>query len=224
MIRSVALVALLTLAAPSAAAAQQAPDMKALIERQRKCLKAISAHLSKVSFDEKDVEAFLANWRSFDALDLDDEAEDDAGPECVDLPAALADPGYVAWARQHRVDPKTWLPKSLRITLTYVKRRTPAQMAEMKAQMAAQRAELEKSCKSMGPNACQEVAKAYANSDELMKESMATVALFPEPTRAEAALLERHGARIQAAVEEDARGDRDEPGSAADEEEGEDEK
>jgi len=186
---------------PPAPPADGQPDMKAMMERNRKCLRALSAEAAKVSFGRKDLDAYLAEWRSFEELDLDEENDVD----CVDVSKAAADPRYVAWARERRLDPKPWMLKSMRITLTYTKRRAPQQMAEMKQQMEAQRRELEKQCKNMGPTACRDLQQAFASSDELVRESQALWALFPEPTRAEAALLDEYDGRLRQVIEEERR-------------------
>lgn len=194
-------------AAPAGRAGGKPPDVKAMMERNRKCMRELSAHAAKVSFDRKDLEKYLAEFRSFDELDIgkgpDDDSDDDKpGMDCVDLSAAAADPRYVAWARERRLDPKTWLLKSMRITLTNVKRRAPAQAAEMKERMDEQRRELEKRCGSMGPNACSEMRQAFASGDEAMRENAALWALFPEPSRAEAALLAEYDARLRKVTED----------------------
>jgi hypothetical protein len=188
-----------------------------MMERNKKCMRELSAQASKVSFDRKDIEKYLAEWRSFDTLDVVDDGSDSApGPECVDIDKALADPKYVAWARGRGLDARSWLLKSLRISLTHTKRRAPAQNAEMKAQMDTQRRELAKHCKSMGPNACSDMEKAFGQSEEAMRDMAATMALLPEPSRAEAALLTEYDARLTA-VHEDPPRRRDggmEPGDA----------
>jgi hypothetical protein len=206
---AVLLVAVLSTAAPVAAAPPargagggQAPDLKAMMERNKKCIRELSTHASKVTFDRKDLEKYLAEYRSFDALGVD-EAKDDGpdGFKCVDLADALKDPKYTAWARERRLDAKDWLLKSLRISLTHTKRRAPAQAAEAKAQMESQRIEMAKHCKSWGPNACRDMEKSFAQGDEMMRESAAMMALLPEPTRAEATLLGEYDARLREATE-----------------------
>lgn len=181
------------------------PDMKAMMERNRRCIRALSAEAAKVTFSRKDLDAYLAEWRSFEELDLDDEND---AVDCVDVSKAAADPRYVAWARERRLDPKPWMLKSMRITLTYTKRRAPQQVAEMKQQMEGQRRELEKQCKNMGPTACRDLQQAFASGDELVRESQAMWALFPEPTRAEAALLDEYDARLRQVIEEERRAGR----------------
>lgn len=179
-----------------------APDVKATMERNKRCLSVLSKHGSRVSYDRKDLEKYLAEWPSFDALDIDQAQGDSAnGPECVDLPAALANPRYAAWARERGLDPKDWLLKSLRISLTYAKWRAPAQAAEMKAQMEMQRREMEKHCKSMGPGACRDLERAFAGSEDAMREMAAMMALLPDPTRSEAALLAEYDLRLRRAAE-----------------------
>lgn len=191
-------------------AGPQQPDVKAMIERNKRCLREASAHASKVTFDRKDLERYLAEYRSFDALELD--KKDDAnGPSCPDLAEAVKDRRYVAWARERGLDPKVWMQKSLRIALTDTKRRAPAQAAEMKAQMETQKRELAKHCKSMGPTACADMDKAFAQGDEMVRESAAMMALLPEPTKAEAALLAEYDARIRETTE-GARRERHGPG------------
>lgn len=188
-------------AAPARPAGPQ-PDVKVLVERNKQCLRKLSTHVSKVSFGRKDVERYLAEWRSFDALE-EERASADAtpGPECVDLSAALADPKILAWARERGLDPKDWLLKSMRISLTYAKRTLPARNAEMKAQLEAQRRELAQRCKSMGPNACREIEAAFAQGDEMVRQSSELMALFPDPSPAEAALLDEFAVRLREAVE-----------------------
>lgn len=206
--------ALLSGAGPSTVAAargaQGQPDPKALMERNKRCLREASAQVSKVSFDRQDLEKVLAEYRSFDALDIDEEDdaadEDVTAMECFDLSTALADRRYVAWARERGLDPKVWLLKSARVVLTHARWRAPAEQAEMKRQMDSQRRELEKRCGSMGPEACREVQKAFASGDASMRELEAMWALFPEPSRAEAALLAQYDRRIRQVLEDE--GDR----------------
>jgi hypothetical protein len=201
-------VAITTGATGAAGTGGQPPDVRAQLERNKKCMREVSAQASKVTFDRKDVEKYLAEWLSFDELDESEGSDEDEkdGPECVDLAAALAEPKYVAWARERKLDPKSWLLKSMRITLTHAKRHAPAQAAEMKAQMDAQRRELAKHCESMGPNACRDMDKAFAGADEMVRETSAMMALFPEPTRAEAALLSEYDDRLQEVIEGGRRG------------------
>lgn len=177
-------------------------DAKAAMERNKKCMRELSAQAAKVTFDRKDVEKYLAEWESFEELDLagDDAEDDDAGPDCVDLGAALADPQYVAWARERGVEPRSWLLKSLRISLTHAKRHFPAQAAEMKAQLESQRRELTKHCKSMGPDACRDMDKGFVDAEAASRDLAAMMASLPEPSRAEAALLTEYDARLAEAM------------------------
>jgi hypothetical protein len=80
-----------------------------------------------------------------------------------------------------------------------VKRRAPAQNAQLKAQMDAQRKELAQRCKSMGPGACADVERMFAQGDDLIRETAAMMALLPDPTPAEAALLTEYDARLREA-------------------------
>jgi hypothetical protein len=215
-------------AAPGDGAEKQRLDTKAMIERNKRCMRAASAQAAKVTFDRKDVEKYLAEWRSFQALDVGKGWDVDAeGRECLELDAAIADPKYVAWARQRGLDPKTWAAKSLRITLTHAKRRAPGQAAETKAQMESQRRELTKHCKSMGPDACRDLERAFADSEQMMREGEAMMALLPDPTGAEAALLAEYEPRLREALEgrqrRHGRGGAGEPGAEDAPEEGDDE-
>ncbi len=236
-VRSLALVlavlssAVLSTPGPVAAAGRDAaakkpgaeqPDLKTIMERSKACLRQVSAQAAKVTFDRKDLERYLAEVRSFDALDVDTAAEGPEGWRCVALDDAAKEPRYVAWARERRLDPRDWLLKSVRISLTDTKRRAPAQAAEMKAQMESQRGEMAKHCKQMGPNACAEMERSFALGEELMRESRAMMALLPEPTRAEAALLVEYDGRLREVMEgrrqgrqgEGAQGDPGEPAEA----------
>lgn len=203
------------------------PDLKAMVERNKRCLREASAHVSNVTFGRKDLERYLAEWASFDALDFGD--KDDAGPQCIDLAAAVKNPKYVAWCRERGLEPKAWLLSSARITLTRARQKAPAEAAQMKEQMETQKREMAKHCKSMGPTACRDMEQAFAQGDDMMRETAAMMALFPEPTRAEAALLTeyderltqamdaRHGGRGRSrspAGEQDALPDDDAPGDA----------
>lgn len=211
LVCGVVCLALLSGAGPSTGAAGRGPrgqpDPKALMERNKRCLREASAQVSKVSFDRQDIEKVLAEWRSFDELDIDEKRDDaadgDTSVECFDLSAALADPRYVAWARERRLDPKIWLLKSARVALTHARWRAPAEQAEMKKQMDSQRRELEKRCGSMGPDACREVQQAFASGDATMRELAAMWALFPEPSRAEAALLAQYDGRLRRVLEDE---------------------
>ncbi len=199
---SCALLSAADLVAAAPGAGGQPPDVKAMIARNKQCLRALSAEIGQVTFDRKDVEKYLAEWPSFDALELGKgRYEEGQGPECADVAAVVADPRYVAWTRERGLTPRGWLQKSLRITLTNAKRRAPAQLAEMKAQMEAQRREMAKHCQSMGPTACRDMERSFASADEAARETSAMFALFPEPTRAEAALLAEYGARLEAVSE-----------------------
>jgi hypothetical protein len=49
----------------------------------------------------------------------------------------------------------------------------------------------------MGPNACRDIEQAFASTDATVRETTAMMAVFPEPTRAEAALLAEYDARLR---------------------------
>lgn len=49
----------------------------------------------------------------------------------------------------------------------------------------------------MGPDACREIQQAFASGDDAMREVQAMWALFPEPSRAEAALLVEYDPRLR---------------------------
>lgn len=222
MTASVLIAVALLLGAPPPAATRRPADPKASAAKQRECLRAMSARVAKITFGRKDVERHLAEWRSFEALDDRGGADEvGGGTECVDLSAAVADPRYVAWARQRGLDPGGWLLASMRITLTFAKRQAPAQAAEMRRQLEKVRRDLEAACSKGSRDACATSKQAAAGADELAREVAALTALFPEPTRAEAALLDEYADRLRAAAEdpEERRGERTR-GDADDEDDG----
>lgn len=197
-----ALVVLAVAAATARAEAVKPPDPAAALTRQRACLEAVVKQVSKVTFDRKDVERLLAGWRSFDALDegLDREVE---GVECFRIDQVLADPKYLAWARGRGLDPRRWLLASARISMTHAKRSAGPRAAEARAQLEAQRRELRGRCGAMGPTACAELERGFAAGEAALREGEKIMALFPEPTRAEAALLAEFAPRLEEVMESD---------------------
>jgi hypothetical protein len=189
-------------AAPADGARGQ-PDVKVMMERSKKCMRDASAFVAKTRFDKKDLERYIAEYPSFDALDIDGDKDRDAnGPRCPELSEAVKNPKYVSWARTRGLDPKDWLQKALRISLTDAKRRAPAQAAESKAHMESQKQELAKHCQKMGPDACAQLEKGFAQGAELMREGEAMMALLPDATPTEAALLGEYEARLREATAE----------------------
>jgi hypothetical protein len=207
---ALALAAVVT--APARAASPKPPDPAAELARQKDCVRAAVKELSKVTFTRKDVEKLLAEWRGFEALDEDEKEEGDT--ECFAVGKILRDPKYVAWAKGRGLDPRGFLLASARISMTFVKHRAPARVAQGRAQFEAQRTELRARCASMGPNACAELEKGFAQAEAVMKEAEAFMALFPSPTAAEAKLLDEYGDRLEAEMEG---GDGDHLGAPEDE-------
>lgn len=204
----------LAVAAATARAEVKPPDPAAALARQRACLEAVVKQVSKVTFDRKDVERLLAEWRSFDALDegLDREVE---GVECFRIDQVLADPKYLAWARGRGLDPKKWLLASARISMTHAKRSAGPRAAEARAQFEAQRRELRGRCGAMGPTACAELERGFAAGEAALREGEKIMALFPEPTRAEAALLAEFAPRLEEVMESDGTAREAGPGDGA---------
>jgi hypothetical protein len=208
------------MAAPARAAPPKPPDPAAELARQKDCVRSAVKEVSKVTFTRKDVERLLAEWKGFDALGEDQKEED---TECFAVGKILADPKYVAWAKGRGLDPRGFLLASARISMTFVKHRAPARVAQGRAQFQAQRTELRARCASMGPNACAEMEKGFVQAEAMMKEAEAFMALFPSPTAAEAKLLDEYGDRLEAELEGDDGGHmgapEDGPGDEPDDEE-----
>jgi len=205
-----AAVALLTALAAPRQAAPPAADPASELGRQKACLRAVVQQVSKVAFDRKDVERFLAEWRSFDALEgLPGAGE--SGPECFKVEEVLADPTYLAWARSRGLEPRAWLLASVRISMTWARRSGGGHVAEAKAQLEAQRRELTARCASMGPTACADLEKGLAAGEAAIRSGAELMALFPEPSAAEARLLDQYGPRLDEAMGSEGEEDGDGP-------------
>lgn len=72
----------------------------------------------------------------------------------------------------------------------------------MRRQLEKVRRDLEAACSKGSRDACATSKQAAAGADELAREVAALTALFPEPTRAEAALLDEYADRLRAAAED----------------------
>jgi hypothetical protein len=178
------------------------PDPKAQLAKVKECIRKASAEVAKVTYARKDVEKFLAEWQSFEALDeKGDDAKEQDGPDCQDFSKVIGDPKYVAWARARGLEPRTWMQKSLRISLTFAKRRAPAQAEEGRRQIAKLQEGFEGACKRGQGDACAQLKQMTAAGEAMIQESLSFMALFPEPTKAEGLLLEEFGSRLAVAME-----------------------
>lgn len=192
-ITAAAIVAIPT--APARAEPPRAPEPAGELARQKECVRSAAKELSKVTFTRKDVERLLAEWKGFDALGEDVDEEGDA--VCFQVGRILADPKFVAWAKGRGLDPRGFLLASARISMTWVRHTAPAKAARGRAQLEAQRTELRSRCASMGPSACGEVEKGFADAEKLLREAEGFTALFPAPTTAEVKLLDEYGPRLE---------------------------
>jgi len=103
--------------------------MKAMMERNRKCL-ARSRPRPRRCRSAARTSTRTRRVASFEELDLDEE-NDVTAWTCP----SRGGPAVRRWP-ERRLDPKPWMLKSMRITLTYTKRRAPQQMP-MKQQWSA---------------------------------------------------------------------------------------
>ncbi len=187
------------------AALAQAPDeaMSQAVADYEEWMKVISDFTRGVTFDEGDVRNVIDYWPELDELEvMQEEDEDTESPTefARDVRKILADGEYVSWARGNGLDPESFLKKSMRISTVFMQQQFEGQRAMIDSQRASYEKMVEQSCAQVDADTCAQMRAAMKQSLAMSDAMVKGMEGLPKPTAAEAALLEKYGAELEAVM------------------------
>jgi uncharacterized phage infection (PIP) family protein YhgE len=158
-------------------------------------LTAAGAFTKDTRLTEADIQKFIALYDSFDQIDEDDDEdllERAYRDGKVDLNVILQDENYVRWAREHDVDPKSWLQVSMRLMLFMSRAEALEQMKDGEEQIKEQLAEIESMREQVGEEMYEQMKQALEQGVAMMKRMLALFESLPKPTEEEQKLLDKY--------------------------------
>ena len=184
----------------------QAPDeaVRNAVAEYEEWMKVISDFTRDVTFDERDVRNVIDFWPELDQLEVMQEEEDvdteSPAEFSRDVREILADGEYLSWARGNGLDPESFLKKSMRISSVFMQQQFEGQQAMMDSQRASYEKMVEQSCAQVDADTCAQMRAAMKQSLAMSDAMVKGMESLPKPTAAEAALLEKYGAELEAVM------------------------
>jgi hypothetical protein len=187
-----------------AVAAQQETDLSADEQHMTAFIDAVVGFTKGVHLDEQRLQTVLANIGSLNRLDNNGEGDKLADRAFsdgrYDFNIMIRDPKYAGWCKQHELDPKPFFKDLMRLETLIMRTQIAQQLEAVRAQMPAQRKQLEAMKDSIGEPAYRKALAAMERGMASLESTSKQLQRIPPPTAEETSLLAKYSERIAKAL------------------------
>lgn len=184
--------------------AQQEPDLATAEQHMTAFINAVVSFTKGVHLDEKRLQTVLANMDSLNQLDNNgngDKLADRAFSEGrYDFSIIIKDPKYAGWCKQHGLDPRSFFKDLMRLETLIMKTQVTQQLDTARAQMPAQRKQLEAMKDKIGEPAYKQTLAAFDRGMASLERTAKQIQRIPPATAEETSLLAKYGSQIAKAL------------------------